>query len=278
MSSKEIIKKNDNELIFSLEDQSVMDQMVEDSNDYSHAVDAEDLITPRLKLIQQLSPEILKGDAKFIEGAEIGDMVEALSSELFKADKGILFIPVKNIINYIEWQGKGKNAKLINNYGGDASFYLQQKNANKIDEKGKIIGTKSDSRVVKTYNFYGFIYNHTTKSITPLVIPMSGSKSKVAKKINSMISMRCDSTSGKSLPSFAGIYHITSTPESSEDGDYMNYACKPLLNQKGQPALTITIPEVGQRIYNQAKELYNSLAEYTPNLAFKEETPSDNRM
>jgi len=278
MSKNELIKNTNTDLIFSDEDQGLMAQMIQDSDDYGHSVDQEDIITPRLKLIQALSPELKKADPKYIEGIEAGDMIEALSKQVFKADEGLLFIPIKNIVNYLEWQGIGSNSKLINNYGGDATFYLKQKSANQIDDKGKVKGTKSDSRVIKTYNFYGFIYDTSTRSVSPLVIPMSGSKSKIAKGFNSVISMRCDQTSGKRLPAFAGIYRIKSTPETYNGESYLNYEIKPLLNSAGKPASILAIPEVGSRIYMQAKETYDSLKELTPNLAFKDEVETDDRM
>lgn len=258
-NKKELTTVNENEeLMFSVNDQELMSQMSADASEYAPENAREDITTPRLKLLQDLSPETKKNEAKFIEGAEVGDMVEVLSSTVYKGDKGMLFIPVKNLIAYLEWQGVGKNSKLINNYGSDATLYLNSEN----DGKGNKLGTKPDSRIVKTYNFYGYVYDMAAKSVTTLVIPMSNSKSKIAKEFNTLIQMRTDKD-GQPLPAFAGVYKLTSVAQTNEKGTYFNFKVKSV-------GLTLGIPEAGPAIYKNAKDLYKMLSESTPDLAFGE--------
>lgn len=246
--------KNNSELMFSTNDAELMQQMAADSQEYTASVDVEDRIMPRLKLLQALSPELNKKDEeKFIEGAEAGDAVEVISKKVFKGEKGFLFVPVKNIISYVEFQGVGKGAKLINNFGSDPSAYVNAKR----DEKGKAIGSKPDSRIIKTYNLYGFVYDHAEKSYTTAVIPMSGSKAAVAKKLNSLTIM-------SKLPAFSNIYLFTSIAQSNADGDFYNYTIKNV-------GMTLAIPELGKEIYKDAKELFNMLNETKPAKVYEEQ-------
>jgi hypothetical protein len=266
MTNELTIKKN-NEIVFNDLDEDLMLQMSEDASDFQHNVDGEDITTPRLKLLQPISPELTKGDAKFVAGAEAGDMYEVISKTIYKAEEGILFIPVKTIVNYIEWEGVGKNSKLINNFGSDATFYMKQKNANKINEKGKVIGSADNRTIIKSLNYYGFIFSAENSSVSPVVIPFSGSKMKVARNFNTLILSKKDKQ-GNALPSFAFIYKLKSLLEANEKGTFANYD----LSQVG---MTLAIKEVGQVIYNQAKELYNILNEANLNLAFKDEDESE---
>ncbi|WP_027589499.1 hypothetical protein, partial [Pseudomonas sp. RL] len=46
-------------------------------------VSSQDMAIPRLDLIQQLSPQLDKNDAKFIEGAQLGHIFNSLTGELY---------------------------------------------------------------------------------------------------------------------------------------------------------------------------------------------------
>lgn len=272
--TNEIATKKNNEIIFNDLDEDLLSKMSEDASEFQHNVDGEDITTPRLKLLQAMSPELSKIDPKYISGAEIGDMYELVSKTVYKAETGFLFIPVKTIINYIEWEGIGKNSKLVNNFGSDATFYTKQKNANKLTPKGKVIGSAENRTVVKTLNYYGFIFDAEKLSATPVVIPFSNSKMKVARNFNTLILQRKDNQ-GRTLPSFSHIYKINSVLETKDADVYANYDVSYVLNNKKEPAKTLSIPNVGPIIYNQAKELYNILNESNLNLAFKDEYESE---
>lgn len=267
MTSKEVVVKKQNEISFSSLDDELLMQMSEDSSEFQHSVDQEDITTPRIKLLQSGSPEIKKSNVKFVEGAEVGDLFEVMSKTVYKGSEGILFVPVKTIINYIEWEGEGLTSKLVNNFGSDATFYTKQKNENKITDKGKVMGSAPNRTIVKTLNFYGFVFDKQNNTVSPVVIPFSGSKMKIARNLNSMILSRKDQN-GKSLPSFACVYSVKTVMESNEKGEWSNFDISPV-------GYTLAIPQVGKSIYNQAKELFNILKESSLNLAFKDEDESE---
>lgn len=250
--TKEIVTKKQNELTFEISEEELA-LMSQDSEDYGHNADAEDLVMPRLKVLQDRSAEADKSDEKYIEGAEVGDIVEVLSRKIYK--ESIYFVPVKNIIQYIEWEGTGKQAALVNNYGSDASVYLKHKaNPDMIDERGKVIGTNKKSRIIKTYNIYGLIVDG--EEISQVVIPMSGSKAKVAKKLNSLMISQTDKITGKKLPAFAYVYKLSSAPESYEGNSYFNYNVEIIKN-----GLTIAYPKIGKLVYQAAKDMYDIIKE-----------------
>ena len=68
----------------------------------------EDLALPFLKVLGQLSPEISKQNAKFINGAEPGMIVNSVTKELYDGKKGIDVIPVHYERQYVEWQDRGQ--------------------------------------------------------------------------------------------------------------------------------------------------------------------------
>lgn len=72
-------------------------------------VGSDDLLVPRLTILQQLSPQLKKKDVQYIESAEEGDICEVGTGQLFKGS--VLFLPVYYKKVYIEWaprsSGKG---------------------------------------------------------------------------------------------------------------------------------------------------------------------------
>ena len=60
----------------------------------SQNIAQDDLALPFLKVLGQLSPEINKQNAKFINGAEPGMIVNSVTKELYDGKKGIDVIPV----------------------------------------------------------------------------------------------------------------------------------------------------------------------------------------
>ena len=54
----------------------------------------EDLALPFLKVLGQLSPEVNKRDAKYVEGAQPGMIVNSVTNELYDGNKGVEVLPV----------------------------------------------------------------------------------------------------------------------------------------------------------------------------------------
>lgn len=241
--TKEIIKKNETSL--SNLDKDFLNQLTKDSEEFGLDATQEEIILPRITLLQNLSDAVTKGNPKKIEGAEAGDLLEVITETVYKAETGILFVPVKMFVSYIEWEGEPKG-KIINNYGDDATFYIQQKNAGKINTKGKVIGTAPNRTIEKNINYYGYILNEKNNETSPVLIPFSKTKVKIAQKFNTMIlSKKID---GKNLPPFSYIYRIFSVLEQNEKGSWANYKVE---NHKSLFELE---KEVALRIYNDAKK------------------------
>ncbi len=69
----------------------------------------EDLALPVLKVLGQLSPEVNKRNAKYVEGAEPGMIINTVTNEIFDGEKGIDVVPVYYKRQHIEWQDRGES-------------------------------------------------------------------------------------------------------------------------------------------------------------------------
>ena len=95
-------------------------------------VTAKDVLIPRLTLVQSLSEQVKKRSASFIEGAEIGDIVDVGTNELMPRPLHVL--PVLYEKNYLEWapRASGKGLVMIH---VDADILRDAK----MNDKGKPI-------------------------------------------------------------------------------------------------------------------------------------------
>ena len=59
----------------------------------------DDLALPFLKVLGQLSPECNKRDAKHVEGAEPGMIINTVTNEIYDGVKGIDVVPVLSLIH-----------------------------------------------------------------------------------------------------------------------------------------------------------------------------------
>lgn len=65
---------------------------------------------PFLRILQKLSPELDKDDAKYIKGAEAGDIVHTVSKEVFSE---VNIVPLQYRETYIEWIPRVKGGGFV---------------------------------------------------------------------------------------------------------------------------------------------------------------------
>ena len=75
-----------------------------DANQGAQNIAQEDLALPFLKILGQLSPEVNKRDGKYVEGAELGKIINTVTNALYDS---IDVVPCHYKRQYIEWQDRG---------------------------------------------------------------------------------------------------------------------------------------------------------------------------
>lgn len=250
--SKELVTKEETAIVqkevsldlSQIQDPELMAMMSEDAKTYVDDTSADDLAIPRIRIIQSGSKQIKKADPNRIEGAEEGDFLNSATNEVVKGEIGIYFVPVKRRIVYLEWKDLAKGGGLVNNFGEDASAY----NAIIPDENGAR-KTNPDAEIVKTYEIYGYQVDITNKKYNQVILSLAKSQVKKMKKWNTIIRTLVD-RAGQQLPEYAGIYKLTTIPESNDKGSWFNFEI--IL-----AGYTLAIPEIGKIVYEKSKEFAN---------------------
>lgn len=263
--NKDLTKKDDDNLPFSIKDDELMKQMSKDAETHKDDTNTEDIAIPRITILQAMSKQTQKANkAEYIQGAEVGDFCNTVTNETIKGDIGFFFVPVKRRIVYIEWKDLALGGGLINNFGEDSTAY----NEAEVDEKGKHIGSSADNEIIKTYEVFGYILNNHNDKFSEVLISMSKTQTKKMKKWNAMI-RNLSNNSGKQLPEFAGIYRLKTIPESNDKGSWFNFNIDPA-------GYTLGVPSIGKMLYEKAKEFHNVLKEKNMNVKYENSTENVN--
>lgn len=178
-------------------------------------VTADDLLIPRLSILQQLSPQLNKKKPEFIEGAEEGDIADLGLGTLFK--EGVIFLPVLFRKEYLEWAPRSTGKGLIAVHSDPAVL-----DACTRDEKNRPI-TAEGNLIAETAQFYGL---NLSAGRQLSFIPMTSTQLKKSRRWNSMATgeklKRADG-SEFTPPMFYRTYKLTSAEESNNEGEWSGW-------------------------------------------------------
>lgn len=179
---------------------------VADDNRGSENVTKEDLVIPRLGLVQSLSPERKKTEPEYIEGAEEGNLFNTVTRQIY--GDSVLVVPVYFEKLWLLWKDRKQG-------GGFGGQYKTQDEAEEAlsamenPESWEIIGTPTHICLVVDGD-----------NVSEIMIPMPKSKAKVSRQWNSTIRFFGG-------PRFMRVYEIKGIPDQNNAGDdFHNFAVK----------------------------------------------------
>jgi len=194
----------------------------------SEEVGAEDLIIPRVEIIQALSPARKKTDAAYIEGAEEGMLFNTLTRELY--GERIAVVPVAFHKEWIVWKTRKAGGGFR---GAFPSAAEARARAQELIDEGE------DVEVVDTGQHIVLVV-HDDGRTEEAVISMQKSKAKVSRQWNSLIRLNGGDR-------FSRQYEMTTFEDENSQGDtYFNYR----VALEGFPS---------QQVYAAAEALYESI-------------------
>lgn len=182
---------------------------------------ADDLALPFIRILGDLSPQVKKSKAEYVEGAEPGMLFNTVSKELYDGSKGIQVVPCYYKREYIEWSDRGEgpgapiavhpaNTDLINQTNRDAMGKDRLPNGNYLEN---------------TASYYVMVLSDDGSAETAL-ITMKSTGLKTSRQWNSMISgIKLQGTNGKfTPPMFSHIYHLTTVEMSNKKGTWSTWS------------------------------------------------------
>ena len=196
-------------------------------------IESDEVITPRIVILQGASPQVKKSSADYVKGAEEGHIFNTGTKKVYDGGTGIVIVPCFTQRVFNEWIPKDAGGGLVRRWGDDDSFkdaesgYHEEKGkwqSFEVDDKGN---RKVKTEIVKTADYYVLLLDEETGAFTPAVIGFSGTKYKVHRKLINDISLpdmaKKDGTGTFTPPPFARVYRLTTIPESNNDNSWFNF-------------------------------------------------------
>ena len=177
----------------------------------------EDLALPFLKVLGQLSPECNKRDAKHVEGAEPGMIINTVTGEVYDGVKGIDVVPVHYKRQHIEWQDRGESQGApvkIYDAGDDLPSTTRDKfNKDRLSNGNYLENTASHFVVI------------LGNSPTTALISMKATQLKVSRKWNSMMmGLKMQGKNGMfTPPTYSHIYKLKTVQQSNDKGTWFGW-------------------------------------------------------
>jgi hypothetical protein len=178
-------------------------------------VGADDLLVPRLGILQALSPQLKKQKSEFIEGAEEGDICDLGTGDIYK--DGIWFLPVFYRKEYLEWAPRDSGKGLVNIHSDPA--ILDQ--TTRDDRRRAVL--PNGNYIADTAQFYGLNLSDGRRMS---YIPMTSTQLKKARRWNTLAmgeKLRRADGSEFTAPLWYRTYKLTTAPESNNDGDWYGW-------------------------------------------------------
>jgi len=188
-----------------------------DANQGAENIKNEDLALPFLKVLGQLSPEVNKQDAKYVEGAESGMILNTVTNTLYDGKKGIEVLPVFYKRQYIEWQERGEGK------GAPVNIYNAGDNVPKTNrDKSNKDRLSNGNYLENTANHYIVILG---SSPATALISMKATQLKISKKWNSMmLGLKMPGKNGLfTPPTYSHIYKLKTVQMSNDKGTWFGW-------------------------------------------------------
>ena len=186
-----------------------------DANQGAQNISQEDLALPFLKVLGQLSPEVNKRDAKYVEGAEPGKIINTVTNELFDE---IQIVPCHYKRQYIEWQDRGTST------GAPVAIHEADSDIISQTTRGKDYKDR-----LPNGNYLDNTAQHFVLAVgkTPqtALISMKGTQLKVSRKWNSMMmGIKMQGKNGLfTPPTYSHIYNLKTVQMSNDKGTWFGW-------------------------------------------------------
>ena len=177
----------------------------------------EDLALPFLKVLGQLSPEVSKRDAKYVEDAQPGMIINSVTNELYDGEKGVQVLPVYYKRQQIEWQDRGESK------GAPVNIY------DAGDDIPKTTRDKSNKDRLANGNYLENTVSHFVVLLgntpTTALISMKATQLKISRKWNSMMmGIKMQGKNGLfTPPTYSHIYKLKTVQQSNDKGTWFGW-------------------------------------------------------
>ncbi len=216
-------------------------------------VDSSELLTPRLKVLQDMSPQCKKSDPAYIKEAEAGNFFISSTNELLDGEEGVQVIPVCVRQIVLEWSeddfiAAHDDISIFNN--AEPLDYFNRSLTAEIEtvENGVVKTEIRQHKVQKAWEFLLLIVKKN-KTISAAVLSFNKSKYKHGRQwVTELNNFKLPGSSGSFTPaSFYHLYELKSVVETNKK-QQSYYVIKPT-------RIGSTYHDLSPEVYKEAQKL-----------------------
>ena len=192
-----------------------LETMEMDASSGLENISSDDLATPRLKVLMQLSPELEE-----FENAKAGMIFNTVTNDLYDGSKGIRVLPCAYQRQYVEWADRGQGSGApINVF--DASSDILTKTTRDDNNKDRL----ENGNYVETCGNHYVLLVTDDGDATPALITMKATQLKKSRKWNSMLlNLKLKGKNGLfTPPSYSHYYNLKTVKEGNDKGNWYGW-------------------------------------------------------
>ena len=191
----------------------VLDKIKAKQGDGLSNVTVKDVMIPRIKLLQKMSPEV---DDAGIPNAKAGEIFNTASQEVYSGSEGIRVVPCEFIRTFVEWAPEGTGNKApVATHPADSRIMSQAKK-NPADGKFYL---DNGNYVEETANHIIMILDSKNNVESRGILSMKSSQLTKSRQWNYMMMTATLEHKGQQIqpPSYAIVYKLTSQTEENNN-------------------------------------------------------------
>ena len=225
--------------------------------------DRNELVVPRLKILQPLSPEVQDGGNQYVNGAKPGMLYNTSSGKLTPGQEGMICCIIGHQKQVIEWIPRSAGSGLVKIWGMDDGW----KALCEPDQREALNPVTKDGHTIdKQRSFLIFDIDPETGADDPSFFNMKGTSNRVASHLSTMLTqVRLKMGDGKTIitpPYYYYLYKCTIERMTNEKGTWWSPKFVKYTNDKGEHVRTQDMPN-GQETFEKAKLFQTQFLEGT---------------
>lgn len=188
-----------------------------DGDDGFAGVGREDIALPRLTIIQALSPQLNKRNDEYIEGAEIGMILNAATGALYDEYPAVFAAYQRR---YVEWTPRSKGGGLVMDHGVNAAILEDCE-----WDEDEFVWRHGENEVIVTGTWYGIDPN----TLSPFFMACGKTHYTASKKIMAAVRDQKyhDGKLFRPAPLFAREWILSSRERSNDKGTWSTWKATP---------------------------------------------------
>lgn len=186
---------------------------------------ADEMIIPRITILQKMSPQVDEDKESYVDGAKAGKMINSVTGQLYEKE-GFNFIPVHRVHEFLEFVPRDQGGGFQGSHSPDSQLVAKAREAAE-GNWGKLKVQEGDGAgndLIETFQVYGLVVEEDM--FYPSVLSFSSSNIRVFKRWMTMarsVQLRGDDGHRFTPPLFAHVYRVSTQYQENAKGSWYSY-------------------------------------------------------